>query len=298
MLNGLKRLVRERGLEGAAAVLPASLIRRLVSRATANFDIALCLHRVEAPGRDDMLMPELAHAPEQIDELLEYFGGHPERLTLTFDDGYDDARQYIQSRASQHPDVSWRFMVCPQKTIERHSFTWDDWMLDGQNGDPMEFIADWEVATRAGESRAGGVATRAELGPYRLSTIDECLEVAELPNVELGDHTDNHYAMAWLSPEQVDQEILDSRSRFEAAFGEHRHFAFPFGAEPHVAPHHIERAAELTDATVWTIDSRPFPVAQREVTPVRPRFAWYSTGPSPKAMALFVALKCVAARRS
>ncbi len=281
MWGRAKRIIIDQSLEFVAALLPHAALTRLSARATDGFHVALCLHRVLPEHRADVTMPGLVHTEEEIDLLLKCFERHPERITMTFDDGYDDAREFIQSRAPEHPDVQWIFMICPEKTIRRRSFPWDDWMVDGYDESSRDFFRSWEEHARRKSDRARGVATRADLEPYRLATADQCHELAELPNVELGNHTDNHYAMAWLTPAEVDREIRDSHERFVEEFGPCDHFAFPFGAAPRVYDEHVERATELINSTIWTIENQPVPADQAASVTVRPRFAWDSTRLSP-----------------
>lgn len=296
MLAGAKRVVTDRGIGLAATLLPAPAVRRIVAWATRGFDVAVCLHRVLPSDLAHVTMPGLTNTEEEIDRLLECFSSVPERITMTFDDGYDDAREFIARRAPIHPDIRWIFMICPEKTVERRSFPWDDWTVDGHDERGGDFLGSWEERTRNQRDSARGVATRADLEPYRLATADQCRDLAALANVELGNHTNHHYAMAWLTPAEVDREILDSDALFVEEFGTCEHFAFPFGAPPRVYEEHVERATELLPSTIWTIENRAVRSDDVAELRVRPRFAWDPTRLSPQAMSLFIAMKCLAVR--
>ena len=296
MMAAAKRIVIDRSIEAVAALLPDAALTRLIAEATEGVEVAFCFHRVLPADLAHVTIPGLVNTEEEIDLLLKCFERNPEPITMTFDDGYDDARAFIEDRAPAHPNIQWIFMICPEKTLERRSFPWDDWTVDGLDETDADFLSSWEARTRQKSSRAQGVARRADLEPYRLATAEQCRALAELSNVELGNHTNHHYAMAWLTETEVDREILDSDATFTEEFGSCDHFAFPFGAAPRVHEEHVERATELITSTIWTIENQPVPADRSESLRVRPRFAWDSARLSPRAMALFVALKCAVAR--
>ncbi len=296
----LKKILREatnRGIEPMAAALPKKTLRGVLNEATVGLNVALCFHRVLAVPRPFMLQPELAHTAKQLDTFLDIFRDVSHRLVMSFDDGYEDARAYIASRAPAHPDVRWLFMVCPAKLEERKGFSWDAFKRGGQD-DPLAFAKMWEeTADRAKEHRREDLAGLADDEEYRLSTIEQVAALADLPNVELGDHTDHHIPTAWMSADDVEAELTASKERFTRLFGPPKHFAFPYGTpDLYVLKRDIEIAKKTHAATTWTVDVQPYAVEDSVHGAVLPRFAWNSLEMTPKAMALYIAIKCAAHR--
>lgn len=284
------------GLRGLAAAMPSRLVARVVTELIGSADVALCFHRVgSAEDRRTMLMPELCHDANVIDELIGWFTPISGTLTMSFDDGYADAERYVAQRAPQHPDIRWHFNVCPQKTIDRHGFTWDDWIEHPDHGSEDEFLSVWREHLDGDRPEAAGTPGGADRANCRLATVEECRALAALPNVELGNHTDRHLPSAWLSPDALVDEITTSHERFGAAFGPAAHIALPFGTAPWVTADNVRTVLDTVSCTVWTIGSNA-PVDDERVTP---RFSMRSTDGSPKCTALVVAVRCrLAARRS
>ncbi len=283
--------------------MPRAVLQRIVGRAVGDLGIAVCLHRVGLDTDDEQLLPWLAHDPREIDELIELFARAPGRLTISFDDGYADAYEYVRDRAPRHPDVAWLYMVCPKRTVDRRGFPWDLWVLADNERAPLKFLDEWAEHVDGGalefdDAAAVGVA---EHPSYQLATVEQCRELAALPNVELGNHTDHHVAMAWLDDTELADEIRQPERAYATTFGGLRHLALPFGCEPFVRAEDIDRVRGVTEADiVWTIESWPFhpdEVAADGPT-VRARFGWSSTGLPPRGLALYMALQSLRARRS
>lgn len=286
--------VASRLLHGTVALIPVAILRRIVARLIGDDEIALCLHRVGPTGlASQTLMPELCHDPGDIDAILDVFRRIESRLTMAFDDGYADAAEYVLDRAPRHPEVDWRFMLCPQKTIDRRGFPWDDWIADERVGDVDDFLLDWQAAHDSDPARAAGSVGGAEREPFRLATIEECRELALLDNVRLGNHSDRHLPSVWLKGDELADEIRMSNERFVGAFGAVTDFAFPFGTMPWVSPDDVRIALDTVEGDVWTIGSRAVVSDPR----VRPRFSMRSTDGSPKGVVLVIAVRCFLARR-
>ncbi len=296
---------RMRLIDLAAKVIPRGVLRRIIERSVGDLGVAVCLHRVGLDTDDEQLLPWLAHDPDEIDELIDLFSLAPGHLTVSFDDGYEDACRYVLDRAPKHPDVNWLYMVCPKRTVDRRGFPWDLWVLADNERAPLTFLDDWEehVDTGALEYDDAAAVGVAEHPSYLLATVEQCRELATIPNVELGNHTDHHVAMAWLDDDELAAEIRQSEAAYGDTFGELRHLALPFGCEPFVRPADIDRVCDVTAADiVWTIESWPFdpaPTADRDADgpSVRARFGWSSNGLPPRGQALYMALQSLRARR-
>lgn len=286
----------------AAKAIPRGVLRRIIERSVGDLGVAVCLHRVGLDDDDEQLLPWLAHDPDEIDELIGLFSRAPGRLTISFDDGYEDAYRYVVDRAPRHPEVNWLYMVCPKRTVDRRGFPWDLWVLADNERAPLTFLDAWEGHVDGGEleyddDAAVGIA---EHPSYLLATVEQCRELDALPNVELGNHTDHHVAMAWLDDAELATEIHRSEAAYAQTFGGLRHLALPFGCEPFVRPADVDRVRGATGADiVWTIESWPFdPADDPDDGPsVRARFGWSSNGLPPRGQALYMALQSLRARR-
>lgn len=213
-------------------------LQRMLSLSLGQMNVALCLHRV-GTARGSMTIS----AP-MLDSLLELLrgtrpvGDRP-WLTFAFDDGYDDAAEYVKSRAPNYPDIEWLFFVCPEKNEKRVGFQWD--------------------ANGSGEELAHVEALRA---------------LARLPNVTLGNHTNSHRRQVLLSQEEALEEYVTSRADFTRLFGPQRHFAFPFGTpDREYELRHVDLLRRLDPETViWSTESRPYLPEERAPGAVLPRF--------------------------
>jgi peptidoglycan/xylan/chitin deacetylase (PgdA/CDA1 family) len=183
-----------------------------------------------------------------IESLIEARVG---TLTLSFDDGYADSAEYIARRASRFgANAEWFFFVCPRKVATREGFAWDA----EESGLPLKDLGD-----------------RPE---FRLATVEECLELARLPNVQLGNHTSAHDKLTTLSPNAAAEEIRRSFTEFEAVFGRARHFAFPFGTPGlEFDARHVEAVRRHAVETIWSTEPRPYVSEERTPAAVLPRLA-------------------------
>jgi peptidoglycan/xylan/chitin deacetylase (PgdA/CDA1 family) len=182
----------------------------------------------------------------EIDALIELLldAGDRDRrwLTIAFDDGYRDAAEYLRARARRYPEVEWLFFVCPRKVELRAGFVWD-------------------LAERRGQPG--------------LVDIEVCHELAGLPNVAMGNHTNGHHRASSLTVETLRREYNDSARDFERLFGPQRHFAFPFGTPGRdVSEEAVELAREAApNAVLWSTEARGFDPQERGPGAVLPRFA-------------------------
>lgn len=91
---------------------------------------------------------------------------------------------------------------------------------------------------------------RPEAG-MRLMNLDELREVAELPFIEIGSHTNTHRDMAQISdPSEAYGELRASKLMLEEMLDKPvRSFAYPYGRYSPVCPEAANRAGYLTAAT-------------------------------------------------
>jgi peptidoglycan/xylan/chitin deacetylase (PgdA/CDA1 family) len=220
-------------------VLPRPVLATALRLGLAGRSLTLCLHRVAPDSRGETRLRVREDVlDEVIAELLLARPGHPGGwLTVSFDDGYRDAVQYVASRAPRWPEVQFLLFVCPEK-LERHAgFRWDlptpverPFELDGENARP-DLV---EVGTL-------------------LASVGDLRALAALPNVQLGNHTNLHAPALRLPAELVREDYRRSSADFRRLFGPLRHFAFPFGTPgEHFDLTHVAMLRALGGPLVWT----------------------------------------------
>ncbi|MDB4997365.1 MAG: hypothetical protein JWM74_4797 [Myxococcaceae bacterium] len=258
--------------------LPNVAVPRVLGAALGRANVALCLHRV-LPSTSQLVID-----PTNLDALIELVlraepHAHDRRLTVTFDDGYADAAAYVRSRHARYPEVKWLLFVCPEKLTKRAGFRWDAPSADG----PLDIRS---------ENDRPALRGLADNDAFRLMTVAECLKIRELPNVELGNHTNTHFKHTELSLEDSRFEMATSRKDFEVLFGPTPHFAFPFGTPgSEVAAEHTEAAHALGYTHVWSTEPRPYEDAEsRTGTALLPRFPVVGTWPARK-VALYMSIR-------
>src|SRR5689334_21860826 len=107
--------VFERVLMHAAAPLGRFPLEALLGSALEGQSLALCLHRIDCSAPRSMSI-----ARSEMDALIDVLVSSQPRaapgwLTLSFDDGYDDAARYVLNRARRWPELEWLFFVCPRR---------------------------------------------------------------------------------------------------------------------------------------------------------------------------------------
>jgi hypothetical protein len=244
----------------AALLVPPKDVWRIFEMAVKSLNVAMCLHRVSATRKS-----ELTISAQELDRFLEKATSlrheHGQWLTLSFDDGYADAAEYIETRAPRFPQVEWLLMVCPEKAERQAGFRWDL---------PNEDRHERDVLHENQRPDLHEIATHRE---SRLATLEECRHLAALPNAHLGNHTNCHFRALDLSFEQSARELRSSHENFRRLFGEVRHFAFPFGMpERDFDARHVEVLRERGDFLIWTTARRPYHPEDRKPGAVLPRF--------------------------
>lgn len=230
-------------LRATADRLGPRTLQMILRVALGDLRLALCLHRVGEAALE-WTMP-----PAELDQLIELLVGSRSRksepwLTLTFDDGYADAVEYVHSRAGRYPQIEWLVFPCPMRAERRQAFHWD-------TGKPCQ-----------------------------LATVQALNALKRLPNVTLGNHTNSHSVQTLLNPTEAEEEYVSSAADFRRLFGESPlHFAFPFGTPQHeFEARHVELLRRLCPTTIiWSTERRPFRGEERRPGAVLPRFSIDST---------------------
>ncbi|MFN0064047.1 MAG: polysaccharide deacetylase family protein [Myxococcaceae bacterium] len=248
--------------------IPRAFVRPAVRLALGRLHVALCLHRVSdrpvAGPQAAMTIPR-----HVLDELISTLlaSGSPHgvpRVTVTFDDGYQEAAHYVADRASRWPMVEWLFFVCPQKVATRAGFRWDlapSAMQEGVSPSP-------EL-----ENRDVALLGRADAPGVTLATVASCQALARFDNVSLGNHTNGHFRHTALALEDSEKELSTSKRDFEHLFGPQTHFAFPFGTPgQEFDARHVAQLRALGNFFIWSTERRPFREDERAPGAVLPRF--------------------------
>jgi peptidoglycan/xylan/chitin deacetylase (PgdA/CDA1 family) len=259
----------------AAAVLPEEAVDELFRRGVAGLNVALCLHRVlHGPRRPGETLAELSIPAGELDVFVERAlsarpGGSEPWLTLSFDDGYEDAARYVQSRVRRFAQVEWLFFVCPEKAEKQAGFRWD---LPEVGLKPLEQAME-EPVDLVRENEREDLRELARQERFRLSTVEECRRLGQLPGVQLGNHTNVHHNPLRLSAEQARAEYGRAHADFERLWGRYGHFAFPFGSpEREFRAEHVEMVRRLGRLVLWSTEARPYASAERRPGAVLPRF--------------------------
>lgn len=279
--TGLKQLGTPDELASKAGqTMPAPVRRLVLGRALDGLELSLCLHRVLPQPRATDWQPGLsipsAELEALIDELLRARSGPAKGwLTITFDDGYRDAGQWLEANAWRFPDVEFLFFICPEKSERRAGFRWDlvEERLKAGVGRDEALGLMAPVPDVEGENARVELRSLVELADYPLSTVEELRALQRLPNVQLGNHTNLHLSSTKFPDEVVKADFERSTKQFEALFGPLKHFAFPFGTpKHHFAERHVAWLRALGTFPIWTTESRPFRSAERGPSAVLPRF--------------------------
>lgn len=277
----------------AAAVLPEEAVDELFRRAVRGLNVALCLHRVlHGPRRVGERLTELSIPAGELDVFVERAlsarpAGAQPWLTLSFDDGYEDAARYVQSRVRRFAQVEWLFFVCPEKAEKQAGFRWD---LAEAGLKPLEQAMEEPVDLER-ENEREDLRGLAQEERFRLSTVEECRRLGRLPGVQLGNHTNVHHNPLRLSAAQARAEYRRAHGDFERLLGRYGHFAFPFGSpELEFRAEHVALVRELGPFVLWSTEARPYAPEERRPGAVLPRFP-VDGGWSAQELLLWVAVR-------
>lgn len=262
-------------------VVPLPVLRLWLSRSLRDAGVALCLHRVLEQRRPSDWQPAMCIPPAELDALVELLlstraPDAPRWLTVSFDDGYADAADYVSSRAPRFPAVEFLLCVCPEKVEQRAGFRWDvaeGALLRGAKADEVRALLE-APADLLAENRRGDLRAVGEHAGFRLAEVERLRALAGLRNVALANHTNCHLRATALSVEALRLEYRRSDEAFTRLFGAPQHFAFPYGTpgQQFDVRDVTEARAVRRDALLWSTEPRPFERWERRPGAVLPRF--------------------------
>ena len=275
------RLSKDQVAAKGGGLTPLPVLRRWLARALRDAGVALCLHRVAEQRRPSDWQPAMCIAPAELDALIELLRSTrprdaPRWLTVSFDDGYADAADYVALRSKRFPDVEFLLCVCPEKVEQRAGFRWDvaeGAMLRGAGAAEVRALLD-APADLLAENARGDLRAVAEHAAFRLADAGQLRALATLPNVALANHTNCHLRATALGLEELRLEYRRSDEAFSRLFGPPAHFAFPFGTPGHqFDARDVDQARAVRgDAVLWSTEPRPFERWERRPGAVLPRF--------------------------
>lgn len=270
------RPLTKRIVHRSADALPRAAVDELFRQWMGQQHVALCLHRVhQGPRRPGEFSPVLSISADELDTLIERaLLTRPEArdrwLTVSFDDGYEDAARYVRVRARRYPQVDWLFFVCPEKVEKQAGFRWD--LLENAGPDQQDAVMTAPVDL-SGENERPELRALPRRPEFRLADLELCRELARLPNVRLGNHTNVHQNPLRMTDEQAAEEYGRAHRDYVRLFGPQEHFAFPFGTpENEFSGRHVAMLRRLSDGELWSTEGRPFSPEERGPGAVIPRF--------------------------
>lgn len=270
-----------------APLMPGVVLHRWARWALAGREAALCLHRVGGMiggvGEDHTGLTIPSRVLDDLLNQVKHIDADRRWLTLSFDDGYPDALDFVATRAPDHPLVGWRVFVCPAKAAGRSGFRWDAGL------DPFGDLPATTTALASENERpellvAGSRRVSALATPAAIRRV-----MADFPGV-VGNHSNSHLPFARLLTDVAMCELDDSVDRFREEFGSFTAFAFPFGGPGvHWLPEHAQRLEQRGIAEIWSVRSRTFTTTQRTIGGVLPRFAVHGHDDAHTILALVTA---------
>ena len=241
-------------------IVPLRLSRYLIKCCSSAVEVALCLHRVGKTRNLNTALPDLIICEEKLDKLLRNLAVAFELrdqskpvLTVTFDDGYFDAYNFIFSRAKQYPQFNWIFFICPQKLLKRAGFRWDLYArtFNGEDLDNFCFN-NQNIKTENDRSDLKEVCAS---DIFSLASVADCRALIENPNVFLGNHTNCHFRTSCLSCDEARLEISESFADFAMLFGNCDHFAFPIGTPvKDFSKRDVDLVREVFTGKIWSLE--------------------------------------------
>lgn len=233
--------------------VPMPLYLYRLQRSVGPNMVALCLHRVTTERRSTEPYPANTFIEKQLVELIEILYGFlgKDQLVITFDDGYPDAVQFVETFAPRFSQAQFILFVCPRKLAQKAGFRWDLVEYKNEPASNLKKIGhSQDIATE--NSRAE--LRKVYLDPrFTLATVESLQAVARLPNVELGNHSNCHFNFARLPKHSWRTEVADSFADFYQLFGPTQHFAFPFGKPAmHFTPEQALYIRETYNVKVWS----------------------------------------------
>lgn len=243
-----------------AGCLPMALYRQLLPRAFAGKNIALCLHRVTDDRRSTDPYPDNTFIEHDLVALLDmlYAVLPDKRLTITFDDGYEDATQFIHQYAERYPDANFLVFVCPEKVIQQAGFRWDLYEVVG--GDFYSVLtAKQDIAA---ENQRRDLKDVCADPRFRMTSAEGLTALTRHSNVRLGNHSNCHFDFARLGDGEWQEEVARSFEDYDSLFGRTQDFAFPFGTPGRqFTPEQARFIKEKYGVNVWSTGKGGNPAA-------------------------------------
>ena len=270
-----------------------SVLRAMMRESLRGLNLALYLHRVAEAHRPTDRVPGLTIKGSSLDVVLGELSALAPitQTTVTFDDGYKDAADYVDTRAPRFSSLRFLFNVCPQKAEQRAGFRWDlHEHLRGTGGHAPDNVDQFlrENADVANENAREELKGLADREPFRLATVDEVKALARHSNVSLGNHSNCHFPLCRLNDEDLQRELESSKRDFERHFGPMRHFAFPFGFPGvHFGRREITLLRNLGAERIWSTKESPYASQGQTPGAVLPRVQLLGTW-SVKHMLLWI----------
>lgn len=264
-MNGLARL--------AGRALPEGALKLVLGSALHGLGVSLCLHRISARPRPSDWQEGLSMPAPELDTLIELLlssrpGPSRDWLRVSFDDGYCDAGDYLRTRAKRFPQVQFDFFICPEKSEGRAGFRWD--LVEQRHRDTALLAT---PADLKGENRRPELRALAEHPDFALCTLEELRELASMPNVTLGNHSNLHLSSAKFPDEVIKADFERSTAAFTRLFGAPQHFAFPYGTPRfHFERRHVDWLRALGPFPIWSTEPRPYRLDELRPGGVLPRF--------------------------
>jgi hypothetical protein len=280
--------------------MPMPVLRAFLRESLRDLDIALYLHRVAEQHRESDQTRGLTIKGSALDIVLDELQrlAPGTRTTCTFDDGYADAAEYLDSRAPRFPKLYFVYNLCPEKTVNRAGFRWDlheHKRIHQENvGNIDEFL--YQAADITTENTRAELKLLADAPLFRLATVEEVKALTRHANVSLGNHSNCHFPLARLNDADAQRELQASRAQFEAHFGPMKHFAFPFGYPGvHFGKREVALLREAGAEYIWCTRESPYARSWQQPGAVLPRIQLLGTW-SVKHMLLWIAQRAAVYR--
>lgn len=246
-----------------AQSIPLSVYRPMLRRAFGDNMVALCLHRVAEQHRRTDPYPANTFVEGQLLELLDLlYGQLGSRLIITFDDGYLDAIEFVETHSARYPKAEFILFLCPEKLVSKRGYRWDLVELRDQPKSQLAHIhSNLDIRT---ENQRLDLEEVYRDSRFSLASVKRIVQVGRLANVSLGNHSNCHFNFAKLSQKDWQLELHNSFNLFEQHFGKTEHFAFPFGTPvSQFLPEQARFIEECYGVKVWSTAGGVNPISGR-----------------------------------
>lgn len=257
--------------------LPMAVLRAMLRESLKDLRLALYLHRVGETHRPSDPAKGLQIKGSALDVVLDELAALSRTQTMVhFDDGYQDAARYVDSRAPRFRNIHFVFNVCPEKLEHRAGFRWD--LLEEQRVSKPPVDVLWDGADVSKENQRQELRALGDAPQFRLASVEEVKQLARHENVALGNHTNCHFPLSRLSDAALDHELKESTAMFERLFGKMSHFAFPFGyPNMHFGMREVTALRAMNAEHIWCTRESPYEPSWSRPGAVLPRIQLLGT---------------------